>query len=167
MQMDSANGISDMLDHDAGMLNGLDMNELIPMDLDLSLPTDDDSVPFVTNSGHAQPSIEASESAAFALQQQDNGVMSGAGAGPLPTGFGIQPTQSSGSTLTEFTKRRNWSQRVLEELKDFGLQTEAGLRQDQSPTRKWSSIFSSTVALRQVLHLDVVMNFGPVVGPPS
>jgi PAS domain S-box-containing protein len=24
-----------------------------------------------------------------------------------------------GSTLTEFTKRRNWSQRILEELQDF------------------------------------------------
>jgi PAS domain S-box-containing protein len=45
--------------------------------------------------------------------------MSGAGAGPLPTGFGTQSVVSGGSTLTEFTKRRNWSQRVVEELKDF------------------------------------------------
>ncbi|KAL3423448.1 GATA zinc finger [Phlyctema vagabunda] len=45
--------------------------------------------------------------------------MSGAGAGPLPTGFGTQSTIGGGSTLTEFTKRRNWSQRVVEELKDF------------------------------------------------
>lgn len=44
--------------------------------------------------------------------------MSGVGAGPLPTGFGIAP-QNGNSTLTEFTKRRNWSQRVIEELKDF------------------------------------------------
>ena len=48
-----------------------------------------------------------------------NAPMSGAGAGPLPTGFGAQPTIGGGSTLTEFTKRRNWSQRVVEELKDF------------------------------------------------
>lgn len=41
------------------------------------------------------------------------------GAGPLPTGFGAQSTLPGGSTLTEFTKRRNWSQRVVEELKDF------------------------------------------------
>lgn len=43
-----------------------------------------------------------------------------AGAGPLPTGpaFGGQ-SLAAGSTLTEFTKRRNWSQRVVEELKDF------------------------------------------------
>lgn len=46
-------------------------------------------------------------------------VMSGVGAGPLPTGFGVQSTISGGSTLTEFTKRRNWPQRVVEELKDF------------------------------------------------
>jgi len=44
--------------------------------------------------------------------------LSGAGAGPLPTGFGM-PAPSNSITLTEFTKRRNWSQRVIEELKDF------------------------------------------------
>jgi len=46
-------------------------------------------------------------------------AMSGAGAGPLPTGFGAQSTLSGGSTLTEFTKRRNWPQRVVEEIRDF------------------------------------------------
>ena len=45
--------------------------------------------------------------------------MTGAGAGPLPTGFGAPNLNPSGSTLTEFTKRRNWSQRVLEELRDL------------------------------------------------
>ena len=56
--------------------------------------------------------------------QTDSGAasanpMSGAGAGPLPASFGVPAGASGGSTLTEFTKRRNWSQRVLEELKDF------------------------------------------------
>ncbi len=41
------------------------------------------------------------------------------GAGPPPAPFGSQLAASAGSTLTEFTKRRNWSQRVLEELKDL------------------------------------------------
>ena len=41
------------------------------------------------------------------------------GGGPLPAGFGIPVSQPGSSTLTEFTKRRNWSQRVLEELKDM------------------------------------------------
>ncbi|KAF2017646.1 hypothetical protein BU24DRAFT_343348 [Aaosphaeria arxii CBS 175.79] len=54
---------------------------------------------------------------AFALTQDASGT--GAGAGPLPTGFGAPSLNPSGSTLTEFTKRRNWSQRVLEELRDF------------------------------------------------
>jgi PAS domain S-box-containing protein len=43
----------------------------------------------------------------------------GVGAGPLPTDYTASATQHSTSTLTEFTKRRNWSQRVLEELKDL------------------------------------------------
>lgn len=41
------------------------------------------------------------------------------GGGPLPAGFGIQLPQQGTSTLTEFTKRRNWSQRVLEEIRDM------------------------------------------------
>lgn len=48
-----------------------------------------------------------------------NTPMTGAGAGPLPTGFGAPQPPNTGSMLTEFTKRRNWSQRVLEELKDL------------------------------------------------
>jgi PAS domain S-box-containing protein len=46
---------------------------------------------------------------------------SGPGASALSTGFGIQSGSSSGSTLTEFTKRRNWSKLVLEELRDLFL----------------------------------------------
>lgn len=43
------------------------------------------------------------------------------GAGPLPPGAFGQAGQVSGagSTLTEFTKRRNWPAKVVEELKDF------------------------------------------------
>ncbi len=44
---------------------------------------------------------------------------SAAGDGPLPAGFGQNTASVGGSTLTEFTKRRNWAQRVVEELKDF------------------------------------------------
>jgi PAS domain S-box-containing protein len=49
----------------------------------------------------------------------NNSMMTGAGAGPLPTGFGVQNPSSTGSTLTEFTKRRNWSKLLLEELRDL------------------------------------------------
>lgn len=63
--------------------------------------------------------------------------MSGAGAGPLPTGFGLQSLGGSGSTLTEFTKRRNWSQRVVEELKDvLHILTPDGLIVYISPSGK-------------------------------
>ncbi|KAG4035087.1 hypothetical protein MFRU_002g04340 [Monilinia fructicola] len=41
------------------------------------------------------------------------------GAGPLPAGFGTQPSLPSSSTVTDFTKRRNWPQKVIEEIKDF------------------------------------------------
>jgi PAS domain S-box-containing protein len=63
-------------------------------------------------------SEQMDEREALVLHSIDNS-MSGVGAGPLPTGFGAQSGVSGGSTLTEFTKRRNWSQRVVEELKDF------------------------------------------------
>jgi PAS domain S-box-containing protein len=64
----------------------------------------DTSLPESLNSASTQPSREQG--------------MHGVGAGPLPTGFGMAPPPSS-STLTEFTKRRNWSQRIIEEVKDF------------------------------------------------
>jgi PAS domain S-box-containing protein len=54
-------------------------------------------------------------------EANDNAVATnGVGDGPLPTDFAMRNSgQQSSSTLTEFTKRRNWSQRVLEELKDL------------------------------------------------
>lgn len=45
-----------------------------------------------------------------------------AGAGPMPLtagGFGSQTSAPAGNTLTEFTKRRNWPAKVVEELRDF------------------------------------------------
>jgi PAS domain S-box-containing protein len=41
------------------------------------------------------------------------------GAGPVPPGSFAHMGLSSGNTLTEFTKRRNWPAKVVEELKDF------------------------------------------------
>lgn len=43
------------------------------------------------------------------------------GAGPLPTGHGMQSGLTTGSTLTEFTKRRNWSKLILDEIRDLLL----------------------------------------------
>ena len=41
------------------------------------------------------------------------------GAGPLPPGSFAQMSLSGGTTSTDFTKRRNWPAKVVEELKDF------------------------------------------------
>ncbi|KAH6692581.1 cutinase gene palindrome-binding protein [Plectosphaerella plurivora] len=42
------------------------------------------------------------------------------GGGPMPAaGFGSQTSAPAGNTLTEFTKRRNWPAKVVEELRDF------------------------------------------------
>jgi PAS domain S-box-containing protein len=62
----------------------------------------------------ASGSTQATRSSQASREQSVQGV----GTGPLPTGFGMAPPPSS-STLTEFTKRRNWSQRIIEEVKDF------------------------------------------------
>lgn len=70
-----------------------------------------------TNGMFAGPSPSA-QTQNSGQQSQADVPMTGAGAGPLPTGFGLAQ-QNGNSTLTEFTKRRNWSQRIIEELKDF------------------------------------------------
>ena len=90
-------------------------------------PTQQSYAPYATQQQQQPPppllqpqrsaSASASSDNAFSLGHE--GSMTGAGAGPLPTGFGAPSLNPSGSTLTEFTKRRNWSQRVLEELRDF------------------------------------------------
>jgi PAS domain S-box-containing protein len=111
-----------------GLMPTIDV-DMSGMDLDLSqidTGTDSQSAPtpqqfaqqaFATQQ-QLQPSVPASApSDVYTLTQES--PMTGAGAGPLPTGFGVPNLNSSGSTLTEFTKRRNWSQRVLEELRDF------------------------------------------------
>ncbi|KAK3683037.1 white collar 2 type of transcription factor, partial [Vermiconidia calcicola] len=114
-----------------GMVNGFDM-DMTPMDMEMDLSqhghnysplppqqtssagsqSQDHSMATGTSNGTYNPRAPPQH-----LQQED-GNMSGAGAGPLPTGYGM-PVQPNNSTLTEFTKRRNWSQRIIEELKDF------------------------------------------------
>lgn len=86
----------------------------LPMDMEMSLGTDDGGS---INGGYT-PFMSQTPGANNMSLGQDSS-MTGAGAGPLPTGFGAPNMNPSGSTLTEFTKRRNWSQRVLEELRDL------------------------------------------------
>lgn len=109
--------MTDMLEHGGDMLNGLDV-DLLPMNLDLNLNDPDPQ-----GYSHFEPHINTQSQRGQPNEPSDtaisNNLLTGAGAGPLPTGFGAQANMNGGSTLTEFTKRRNWSQRVLEELKDF------------------------------------------------
>jgi len=104
--------MTDILDNNADAMDNLDV-DMLPMNL-LNAP---DTQSY--NTGEAridQQQLGAESNDDFSAT---NGTMTGAGAGPLPTGFGTQTNVNGGSTLTDFTKRRNWSQRVLEELKDF------------------------------------------------
>lgn len=108
--------MTDMLEQGDNMMNGLDV-DMLPMNLDLDLnDTDPQAYPSVESHANQQQRQANDSGDGSALV---NNALTGAGAGPLPTGFGAQASAIGGSTLTEFTKRRNWSQRVLEELKDF------------------------------------------------
>ncbi|KAK0336871.1 white collar 2 type of transcription factor [Friedmanniomyces endolithicus] len=82
-----------MLGDGGGMsgMGGLGMDMGLPMDLDMDLSS-------AGTDGYGGGGMPAG------LQQS--------------AGYGL-PAPQSGSTLTEFTKRRNWSQRIIEELKDF------------------------------------------------
>ncbi|KAL9087929.1 MAG: hypothetical protein Q9159_003371 [Coniocarpon cinnabarinum] len=112
-------------DVDFGNL-GDDPNSMFPTSLEPTLSPQDPS----QLQNIPQPSVELSQptgqrqfadtqSTAEDQHEAQDVSMSGVGAGPLPTGFGVQLPANAGSTLTDFTKRRNWSARVVEEIKDF------------------------------------------------
>ncbi|KAF2839281.1 hypothetical protein M501DRAFT_1016363 [Patellaria atrata CBS 101060] len=97
-----------------GSLNDLGT---LDMDIDFSQAEDPLSQPYPSDMSKQmlqQPSPAGSNDTSSVSQKN-----SGIGAGPLPTGFGMPSANNLGSTLTEFTKRRNWSQRVLEEIRDL------------------------------------------------
>ena len=104
--------MSGMLDGFDGLPTNLDVNSLEENNGDTKLYKS--IIPMTQQQSH-----EKLEELGIGNRTLGGDSMSGAGAGPLPTGFGLQSTLSGGSTLTEFTKRRNWPQRVVEELKDF------------------------------------------------
>jgi PAS domain S-box-containing protein len=107
--------MSDALAREGDLLQGLNMDFPMTLDLDLNDPSAR-GYNVGSNQLPSQPRIRVSQSKGLEAVPSS---MAGAGAGPLPTSFGVHATPTSGSTLTEFTKRRNWSQRLLEELRDF------------------------------------------------
>lgn len=100
-------------------MNLFDNSALGPFgDMSMALDSNDDNVlaqSFAT--GNANPTTE--ESVARAENQFNTTANNIPGAGPLPPGSFAQMSLTGGSTLTEFTKRRNWPAKVVEELKDF------------------------------------------------
>ncbi|MCJ1265204.1 blue light receptor [Lobaria immixta] len=108
--------MTEILEQGGDMMEGLDV-DMLPMNLEMSLNAPDPQ-PYSAGEPHIDPQHRPQNDSGDGTTVASN-TMTGAGAGPLPTGFGTQTSVNSGSTLTDFTKRRNWSQRVLEELKDF------------------------------------------------
>lgn len=100
-------------------MNLFDNSALGPFgDMSMALDSNDDNVlaqSFAT--GNANPTTE--ESVVRAENQFNTAANNIPGAGPLPPGSFAQMSLTGGSTLTEFTKRRNWPAKVVEELKDF------------------------------------------------
>ncbi|OAP56196.1 hypothetical protein AYL99_09375 [Fonsecaea erecta] len=100
---------------DASMVGATDMSvysDTLSLDMASMQPTPFDPMDSVQSSlmqdGSSKPDTPDSSMPA-------NGI----GAGPLPTtDFAFQNPHNS-NTVTEFTRRKNWTQRLLEELKDL------------------------------------------------
>ncbi|KAK6820549.1 cutinase palindrome-binding protein [Apiospora arundinis] len=111
---DNSNDIMDLLN--SPMYSNLDTGSGMPMNLDLDL----DMPPPPQPSTFAPSSTTNSNPPQSAMGQSE---MEDSPAAQSSNGFGTPAAQSnanSGSnTLTEFTKRRNWPAKVVEELKDF------------------------------------------------
>ena len=87
-------------------------------DMSMTLDSNDgDALAQSFATGNANPTTE--ESVARAENQFNTAANNVPGAGPRPPGSFAQMSLTGGSTLTEFTKRRNWPAKVVEELKDF------------------------------------------------
>ncbi|KAI9771115.1 MAG: blue light receptor [Geoglossum simile] len=112
------NSMAGILDQCAELMEG--MESLLPASMDVGVNIDStvDPQAFPPAAVHLAGSQQQSTTMPEGPSTAVAGSATGVGAGPLPAGFTAQ-SSLGGSTLTEFTKRRNWSQRILEELRDF------------------------------------------------
>ena len=152
------------LDQNVEMMDSQDA-EMLPISLNLSVsmrePHSFESMEQSFVQQHSQGLEQEQEQT---LEPNDEGhsssqAMTGAGAGPLPTGFGALNNSGGGSTLTDFTKRRNWSQRVLDELRDFlHILTPEGLIKYVSPCSKQLTGYDPDELvgkfIRDFIHVD-------------
>jgi|SRR5579862_65625 len=111
------NSMAGILDQCAELMEG--MESLLPASIDVGVSIDStvDPQAFTPAAAHLAGSQQSTTMPEDASAVGASSI-AGVGAGPLPAGFSTQ-SSLGGSTLTEFTKRRNWSQRILEELRDF------------------------------------------------
>ncbi|KAL0935399.1 GATA zinc finger [Colletotrichum truncatum] len=92
------------------------------MSMNIDNPADDNALSAFNFSNTPVPDGLIDDNNSMNNSYSNNGDESTgvAGAGPPPVGgISSQALQQAGSTLTEFTKRRNWPAKVVEELKDF------------------------------------------------
>ena len=151
------------LDHSADMMDNLDV-DMLPMSLDLNMTMREPQSYGNLDHDFNRQSQELEHEHEQGLDSNDEGVITSqeinrAGAGPLPTGFGAPSNVGGGSTLTDFTKRRNWSQRVLDELRDFlHILTPEGLIKYVSPSSKQLTGYSADELvgkfIRDFIHVD-------------
>ncbi|KAF7549813.1 hypothetical protein G7Z17_g6137 [Cylindrodendrum hubeiense] len=86
----------------------------VPMTIDAA---DDPSL--TPEFGGPDAAATTEESIARAENQFNTAANNVPGAGPVPPGSFGPLNLMTGNTLTEFTKRRNWPAKVVEEIKDF------------------------------------------------
>ncbi|CAJ2499908.1 Uu.00g027610.m01.CDS01 [Anthostomella pinea] len=85
---------------------------------DMAAVQQQQSFPSVTTSTNPQNTIVQNDGTSYSSNLDDSPVATST---PATTNFGTpaQSISSGASALTEFTKRRNWPAKVVEELKDF------------------------------------------------
>ncbi|OBR09980.1 GATA zinc finger [Colletotrichum higginsianum IMI 349063] len=93
------------------------------MSMSVDNPNDDNAMSTFNFAGNTpMPDAMGDDTPSMSNNYSNNGddASSIVGGGPPPAGgMSSQAMQQAGSTLTEFTKRRNWPAKVVEELKDF------------------------------------------------
>ncbi|KAK1807212.1 white collar 2 type of transcription factor, partial [Friedmanniomyces endolithicus] len=104
-------GGMDMPDDIGSLMNGLDMEMSLPMDLDMDLAADASYAPL------APPTMAMQDARLMSQHPPARCESDGRWGGATADGF--RHERAAEQQHMEFTKRRNWSRRIIEELKDF------------------------------------------------